>query len=174
MDNKRFSTIKEEVMDKWHEAVKIEGLPKEAFKPEIKIVKDKSGKSAYTFGIILNEHRFRRLGALEGNEGSNDCNLCNAVNLSKLEKGRNLFPDLKLEDFVVLANKFPIMEGFSMAITYKERPMYTTRNLDGVSKELEEWLDFTDKTGFELFHNSPGFGATIPKHEHWHLTSFRK
>ena len=169
---KRFQTIKPEVMERWRVAAEIEGIVKEAYRPEIKIVEDSSGMSKYTFGLILNEHRFRRPGAVQEKESPN-CNLCNAVALVNEEPLRDLSPDYKLLDFVVTLNKFPTVEGFSMAITREERPMFTASNLQGITEELSAVLDFADEKGFEVFHNSPGFGATIPQHEHWHLTSFR-
>ena len=173
MGGRQFSTIREDILERWRKAVEIEGVPKEAFKPEIKIVGDESERSRYNFGVILNEHRYKRHGIIDSKKENGACNLCKAVNSIEIEQERNLFPNYELLDFIVVPNKFPIVEGISLAITKKERPMYTTKDLSGVLEELEIFLNFTDKTGFEVFHNSPGFGATIPGHEHWHLTTFR-
>ena len=171
MSIKRFSTLKPEILERWYKSAEIEGIPKEAYRPNIKILKNE--RSGYSFGIIHNENRFKREhqnNPLENNKG---CNLCRAVNLAQNNFDLNLLTNNNLSNFAFTLNKFPFIEGFSMGISINERPMYTTKNLDGLEREIEEFLNLTDETGFELFHNSPGFGATIPKHEHWHLTNFR-
>ena len=171
MTEPKLSTLKKEILTKWHIAARIEGIVEEAYKPKIKIVGDESGKSSYTFGIIRNEKRFNRLDVAKKDELQ--CNLCNTIKSARDEPERNLFPGHHLMDFLVTINKFPIIEGFSLAITEKERPMFTTSNLNGVAQELDLFLKFADETGYEIFRNSPGFGATIPNHEHTHLTTFR-
>lgn len=174
MSGNQFSTLREDIRERWSRAAEVEGIQKEAYQPDIRIVKDTSGKSGYTFGIIRNEHRFKRAGAEPGQPEQGSCNLCNAVQLVLENPMRNIMLNHKLLDFVITPNKFPIIEGFSMAVAKEERPMFTTKNLEGVADELAAILDFADRTGFEVFHNSPGFGATIPSHEHWHLTTFRR
>ncbi len=170
MQHEKFSTLNQEMSKRWRTAAEAEGIQEEAFTPEVRIV---PGNRGYNFGVIRNEHRFKRAG-VETKNAFDYCNLCNAVRLAQEDAKRNLAPDYNLADFIVTVNKFPINEGFSMAISEHERPMFTTQNLHGVAEELATMLDFADKTGFEVFHNSPGFGATIPTHEHWHLTTFRR
>ncbi|MCD4666268.1 hypothetical protein K8R47_00470 [archaeon] len=168
----KFATVNGDILSRWHYAAELDGIPTEAYRPRIKIVCDELGESEYTFGVILNEHRFNRPVNLSESKVAK-CNLCNAVRLAQEEPKREFHKDLRLSDYVITSNKFAFMEGFSMAIAREERPVYTTKNLEGISRELGVFLDFADETGFEIFHNSPGFGASLPQHEHWHLTTFR-
>ena len=41
-----------------------------------------------------------------------------------------------------------------------------------MTEDVTKLLEISKNTGLQLFHNSPGFGATIPNHEHLHLTNF--
>jgi len=165
-----FSTLKPEILEKWYVAARLDGVPEEAYKPGARIVT--ASDSGYSFGVIHNEYRFRRL-APDNNGDLNSCNMCTAVSFAMNECEKNLFPNEKLLDFIITNNKYPIHRGISLAITKQERDMYTTRDLSPLVEELKFFLDLSERTGFELYHNSPGFGATIPNHEHWHLTNFR-
>tara|TARA_Y100000310_G_scaffold341895_1_gene442748 strand:- start:3319 stop:4239 length:921 start_codon:yes stop_codon:yes gene_type:complete len=168
---KQFSTLQPAVLERWYKAAEIEGIPRDAYRPKIRT--EGNGDSGYTFGIIHNENRFNRPSMTDNNEGESDCNLCNAVELAQTKTGMDLFPEERVLDYLLTINKFPLIEGFSLGITEKERAMYTTKDLTNLETELNSFLNFADRTGFEIFHNSPGFGATIPGHDHWHLTTFR-
>jgi len=167
----RFATIQADILDKWHKATESIEIPKEALNPKAKIIKDSSGNSKYTFGAILNSYRFQR----DTQSDDDRCPLCGVLNEIEKNPVRNLFPDSKL-DYIVTPNRFPIMVGASLAIAKgtkeKERPVYTTRNLSKLSEEISELFSFADSTGFQIFHNSDGAGASIPHHEHWHFVNF--
>ncbi|MBS3085497.1 hypothetical protein J4225_02320 [Candidatus Pacearchaeota archaeon] len=170
--SEKFSTLRQKVLERWHKAAEVEGIPKDAYKPNIRIV-ESNANPGYVFGIIHNENRFNRPTSQENIKESSNCSLCNASLSAKNNQLMNLITEEKVLDYIFTINKFPIIEGFSLAITEKERPMYTTQKIDNLESELNYFVNFSDKTGFEIFHNSPGFGATIPAHEHWHLTTFR-
>ncbi|MEK6891372.1 MAG: DUF4922 domain-containing protein [Nanoarchaeota archaeon] len=159
----QFSPLKQEVLDRWFKAAESYEIPRDAYHPEVKIV---SKPGEFSFGVILNNYRFKRYAQRE-----DTCFLCDAVEMSEKESVRNLDPENILKEFRVLPNKYPLLPGTSLAITTKERPMYAT-NLDDLSRELSDLLEFTNKTGFRLFHNSPGAGASVEGHEHYHLTNF--
>lgn len=162
--------MNEEFLDRWNIAATIEEIPLEARFPEVRIIKDPSGKCDYTFGIIMNELRYNN--NISGGKGK--CNLCDAVEFATLKPQINLLPDEDILDFIVVPNKFPIVQGFSIAITKEERPVYTTNNLTNFVKEFLAIKDICSKYGLKVFHNSEGFGATIPWHEHWHLATFEE
>lgn len=172
--NKLFSTLKTPTLERWLAATNSDGVPSEAYAIETRIVRDNSGKSSYCFGAILNSYRFQRP---QSKPGDRDCFLCEAVeDMSSEDSIQNLFPEYILLDFVVRPNKFPVTKGASVAISNgignNERPMYTTKDLERVATEINEFAKFAKNTGFQFFHNSPGFGASISRHEHWHLTDF--
>jgi hypothetical protein len=162
------STLGRDSLARWRRAANSAGIPEEAYSPTVKIVRDKSGKSNYTFAVMLNSYRFKRYKLDES-----VCPLCEEVQIVGSELIKNLDPDSRLENFIVTPNKFPISEGASIAIDKgildRERPMYTTKNLDGLADELEKVFAFGNETGFRAHHNGEGAGATIPRHEHWHL-----
>lgn len=168
---RQYSTLKPKVLERWYKAAEIEGIPKDAYIPNIRTESDSS--SEYVFGIIHNENRFNRPMGSEDKKESGDCHMCGAVELAQNEVGMNLFPEERVLDYLLTINKFPTIEGFSLGITEEERPMYTTQDLGNLENELNYFFNLADRTGFEIFHNSPGFGATISGHEHWHLTTFR-
>ena len=161
----KFSSLNSEFLERWYKAVQIYGIPKEAYKPEVKIVKDKI-KGEFSFGIILNNYRFQRY-----EQPGNSCFLCDVVDISDKEQIMNLDPESKLKGFRVIPNKYPLLPGTSVAISTEERPMYTD-DLDHLPQELSNLIRFTNATGFRFFHNGPGAGASIPGHEHYHLTNF--
>ncbi len=171
-----YSTVKSEIIERWKIAASLDSITTENYSPEIAIINDISGKSEYTFGVIINENRFKRPGIIDG-KNDDVCYMCEAVKRCNDDTRRNLLPISTINNFALTSNKFPIHQGISLAIhsglDENEIPMYTTRDLNGLSTELETMLKLSKATGFELFHNSPGFGASIPKHEHWHLTNFR-
>jgi|SRR3989344_1384205 len=169
---KNYNTISDETLTKWHEGARMIGIPREAYNNPIKIVKDSSGKSKYSFGVVFNEYRAKRPG--KGSSGQTvRCHMCRMVNEALQEPAKNLFPKLKILDLIITPNGFPVAEGASMAISSrtdeKERPMYASNKSDNLENELRALFDSLDKTGFYIFHNSPGAGATIPGHEHWQL-----
>ena len=160
--------MNEEFLDRWNIAAAIEEIPMDALFPEVRIVSDPSGKCDYTFGIIMNERRYNK--SVSGDKRK--CNLCDAVDFATLNPKLNLLPNEDILDFIVVPNKFPIVQGFSIAISKEERPIYTTNDLTNFVKEFSAIKDIGSKYGLKIFHNSEGFGATIPWHEHWHLTTF--
>src|SRR3989344_7642722 len=119
MYNKEFSTLQHSISERWHKAAKREGILEEAYSPDVKIVEDPTGKSSYTFGVIRNEHRYKRLDTNSDKEEL-PCNLCNAVSLASEDDQLNLLPSNKSRDFIVTINKFPLIKGFSLAIIRNE------------------------------------------------------
>lgn len=168
---KNFSTLRPDILERWHHAANAAGIPREAYNPKVKIVRDPSGKSTYSFGVILNTYRFQRYEAIETD--NEKCLMCEAIQETRDEPLINIDPNAELSGFVVRPNKFPIQEGASLAITRdigdQHRKMYTTKTLDGLADEMTTLFTFGDETGFQVFHHSEGAGATIPNHEHWHL-----
>lgn len=165
----KFSTLDENLLKRWHELVETRGIPPEALKYKIKIVKDNSGKSDYGFGVIYNPYRSQRYNSLQ----NGSCPLCDVV--TEISNKPSAALDY-FSGFIVVPNRYPIIEGASLAISKgvkrNEKPMYTTNNLDGLADELRTLFSYADFTGFHVFHNSAGAGATIPSHEHWQLVNF--
>ena len=162
--------LKENFLIRWRAAFKENNSHSDIFTPKIKVV---SKKGEYSFGIIHNSYRFKRYFTKKER-----CPLCNEIiNLNKDVNG-NLDQEGLLSDYYVIPNKFPIVDGTSLAVTKgigeNERPMYDTKNLDNLAEELNKLINYANIINFRLFHNSEGFGATIPNHEHWHLTNFGK
>jgi len=171
-----FRTLKPEILDRWYAAAEKVGIPKESYQltaegRTVKVVRDPSGKSDFTFGVIHNSYRFER-----HKMASTDCPLCVVVDDVQNDPSMNLDLENKFPGSVVRPNIFPIVKGVSMAIAKgsgdNEKKMYTTKNLDGLVSELRETFAYADGTGFQAFHNSEGAGASIPGHEHWHLTNY--
>jgi len=50
--------------------------------------------------------------------------------------------------------------------------MFDVKTPNNLANELETLFNFGDETGFRIYHNSFGMGATIPEHEHYHLLNF--
>ncbi len=163
--------ISKDFLDKWKIAARLEGIPKEAYLPRIRIIKDYSRKFNYTFGVIMNKHRYKR--TLQKNQSNEKCNLCDAIKYASLNPKMNLSPN-DYSDFIIIPNKFPIIQGFSIAVSKKEKPIYTTENLENFIDDFSTIKEIGSKYGLKIFHNSVGFGATIPQHEHWHLTNFEE
>ena len=154
-----------ELLGNWRSAATAMGIPENAYHPTMKIVRDKH--SSFSFGVYLNEYRFARFDKIIG-----DCTLCDAIALAREEPQRMIFPENELPGFIITPNAFPLIEGASIAITTSDKPMYTTLQTAGVAEELRTVLDFCAEKGFRAYHNCEGFGATLPHHEHWHLTTF--
>ena len=57
--SEKFSTLRQKVLERWHKAAEVEGIPKDAYKPNIRIV-ESNANPGYVFGIIHNENRFNR------------------------------------------------------------------------------------------------------------------
>jgi hypothetical protein len=159
-----------EILEKWKKSAAAVGIPKEAYNPEVRIIKDESGKSKYTFGAILNSYRSKRP------MNPTECPLCDVAEERLKDPHRRIVSENELPGFVVIPNLFPIVQGVSIAIDQgfgeKERNMYNTNNLNSLTSELEAIFKFSNKTGFKAFHNSEGAGASIARHEHWHLTNY--
>ena len=167
-----FSTIKPDILRRWDRYMSEVEVPKEAYNPSIRMVSDDD--SSFTFGLMLNSYRHKRPGV--GVKMPDDCVFCTVVGEVKTNWERNLVPEYELPGNIVIPNIFPQIRGASVAVSsetgYKERGMATTRNPGLIVRDLNELSKFTDITGLKVFHNSPGFGASIPHHEHWHLTDF--
>jgi len=169
-----FPAPNQDVIARWLNIAKFLGIPEEAYNPEVRVIRDTSGKSNYLFGAILNENRSLR--PLDSLKNKMDCPLCGAVEDTKEEPGRRLDADSELKGYVVVPNIFPAKLGHSMAVTEGtrelEEPMYTTQNLDYVAEEMRKVFAYCTKVGFQAFHNGKGSGASVPNHEHWHLTNW--
>ena len=167
-----FLTLNESILQKWKASADLAGIPREAYEFKAKIVKDEAGKSDYNFGVILNNYRFKRpLSNIK------NCPLCDVIKEIKINTSRNLDYS-SLPGFFVIPNRFPIVEGTSNAITEGtdslEEKMYTTKSLKKLSNNFDKIISFTNYFGFRAFHNSEGAGASIYRHEHWHLTNYGK
>ena len=164
----KYSKLDGSILLKWDELMENSGFLKEV-NINVRVIRDTTGKSNYTFGIIYNTYRFQRPNPIN----IDLCPLCEEVKLSE-EKGENVlsyFPG-----FIVTPNKFPVLRGSCIAISTEtaqnERPMYTTKNLDNLVEELKNVFKYADSTGFCVYHNCEGFGATLSRHEHWQLVNF--
>jgi|GEM_PF-3310870 len=171
--NKTFSTINKQFLTRWIYVAEQVGIPPRAYHPQVKLVRDETGKSSYTAGIIFNPFRLERPFNLEKSER---CSLCQALKESQtIMPYKDIAPQIS-KNFLITANLFPYIIGSSIAISKEvnelERPMYNTRNLEGLTSELNEVFSIADKLGLKVFHNSYGAGASIPNHEHWHLLDF--
>jgi len=168
----RFSKIDKNILQKWREIAELEQIPLDSLTSKVRYIEGEKGQ--YSFGIILNPRRVKR----EKNkiESKSYCPLCKSANSLLYDEKLSLLPKKSDSDLVFSINSFPLFEGFSLGFSNKifpnERPLYTTGDLSNLESELSEVLDISKNYGFQIFHNSPGFGATIPQHEHWHLTNF--
>ncbi|MDO8467783.1 MAG: hypothetical protein Q7S56_02445 [Nanoarchaeota archaeon] len=165
--NKNCLDLNQSILERWAQAAALLGVitPSDI---KVKIVRSKD--SSYKFGVILNEKRFNRPSDINGNY----CKLCRDVEKANEDVRLNLSNGTNLGDMIVIINKYPIFPGFSLAVPSPERVSYSTSDLSNLKKDLERLLPFSDETGLELCHNQPGLGATIPLHDHWHLTNFKK
>lgn len=166
--NEKFSSIKNDFLERWVFAVQEAGISQRAYNPQVRLIKDKD--STYSIGVIFNPYRFERL-TLKVESGS-ECKLCLELKDSVANPFKDLVPNIS-ENFLVTYNAFPHTIGSSMAITKnktgKERTMYNTKDLSGLALELDEIFKIAEKLGLKVFHNTFGAGATIFSHEHWHL-----
>lgn len=142
--------------------------PSKGLYPQVRLVKDND--SNYSIGVIFNPQRLAR--PYQKIENTDGCKLCSELKDCDLNPYKNLAPEIS-KNFIVTYNAFPHAIGSSLAlaknINGKEKPMYNTKNLDGLALELYEISDIADKVGLRFFHNNFGAGASIPSHEHWHL-----
>ena len=168
---KNFKTLCHEIERRWKRSAELAKIPEEGYQPEVKIVSDPSGALHFTFGVILNSYRYQKPVNVTGN-----CPLCEVVEEVRETPERNLDLKSELPDYIIIPNKFPIVRGVSMAvhtgIEKNEQPMFSTSALDGLEYELEKMFTFTTAKGFQAYHNSDGLGASITRHEHWHLTNY--
>ncbi len=167
----QYSTISLNLLKEWIRIAHSHGVSSEHYTtPKIKVVANNS-QSGYQFGVIFNSNRKNRPG-LNKNEVDNECALC----IKLKDSSDFLLPDLKTSNFIFFPNLFPTIRGMSLAISSgidsKEKPMYTTNNLDSLNDDFHELIKISESLGLKLFHNSPGFGASLPRHEHWHLVDF--
>jgi len=169
----KFSDIREDFLEKWISAVEQAGIPKRAYSPQVKLIKDEKGVSPYTFGAIFNPYRFER--PFQKKENITGCPMCSELKSCDSNTYKDLAPDIS-PNFLVTYNAFPHIIGSSMAIAKnvngEEKPMYDTRNLENLALELNEVFNIADQLGLKVFHNNYGAGASIPNHEHWHLLNF--
>lgn len=163
-------------LDSWEKAARDVGIPQEAYQPRVRVIKDDSGNSGYSFGIILNPYRTSR--PSDPTKNVLDCPLCQGLVEAESRPVRRLDKQFPLEGYAVIPNKFPTIKGHTMAVTNGikegEVPMYSTKSLEGVAEELEKMSSYASRLGLQAFHNSEGAGASIPNHEHWHLTNWEE
>jgi hypothetical protein len=173
MTNEKFSTINPEFLTRWISAVNQAGIPQRAYNPPIKIIGDNPKNPSYTFGVIFNSYRLER--PYQKVENTGNCRLCSELTDSLTNPYKNLALGIS-NNFLVTYNGFPHLTGFSMAVAKnvdgREKPMYNTRDLEGLASELDEVFSIANKLGLKVFHNTHGAGASIPGHEHWHLFDF--
>jgi len=152
-----------DLFSKWDRASEALEIPNEVCSPEIRIITDDLISSSYTFGLIYNPFRYER----PVNFKVEGCYLCEAVNQVKNNYGRVI---LESDNFIVTPNLYPVARGSSIAFSKftdsQEISMYRTSNLEGFVEVLEEYFKISRETGFQIFRNSPGAGASIPEHEH--------
>ncbi len=146
----------------WDRATELLGIPKEAYAPKLKVLRDLSGRSDYTFLAHLNPHRANRI-----KQRPNGCLLCKTFEKIVEEKELNL-GEIE-ENMIVYPNAFPFTRGASLAIPREHRPLYSTSNPGNLEEELKSILDFGSRKGLRMAHNYRGFGASISEHEHYHL-----
>ena len=84
---RQYSMLNDNILEKWYIAARLDGVPEEAYKPRVKIVSSK--ESGYSFGVIHNEHRFKRL-VNNGDNGKDVCSMCKAADLAVGDERRNL------------------------------------------------------------------------------------
>lgn len=165
-----FPKLNQEIADKWVTAADRMGVPQENYPTDIKIVS--SPDSDFTFGVILNERRALR--PQDTTQTKINCPLCRTVNEIQ-DKATNI-SNSQIHDYVVIPNLFPVMGGHSLAVTSgmeeKEVPMYTTKNLSRFPEQMNKIFRYCSEKGFQAFQNGPGAGASIPNHEHTHLTNW--
>lgn len=168
---KNFKTLRSKMELRWKQSAELAKIPEEGYQPRVKIVKCLSGESHFTFGIILNNYRF-----LYSPNVATNCQLCEVVEEVKETPERNLDRESKLHDYIAIPNKFPIAKGVSIAIHVntgdREQSMFSTIKLDGLEGELENIFEFASINGFQAYHNGDGLGASVTRHEHWHLTNY--
>ncbi len=165
------NSLRPEYVARWRAIAEKKGLPPESYNPAVRRVEDPSGKSPFKFGVLNNSYRFERDNSPQS---ASACFLCDAVT----EATQN--PELQvaegLEGYICVAQKFPGMREHSLALAQEtrpnERPIYTTSNLNGLERELAKIFQFGAQTGWRMYHNGVGVGASIPGHEHWHMTNF--
>ncbi len=157
------------ILERWIPAAEAFGVPKDSYNKETRMIEDKSQRQAYSFALIFNPHRIKRY----HQQNTQDCPLCATLQEAKANPEILLFPQEDRGEFTLIPNKFPSVAGASVALSREHRPMYTTQNLSGLAEGLDLLLKFKDREGFCLHHNSEGAGASIPSHEHYHLTNYK-
>lgn len=162
--------LREEYLERWRVIATSRGLPPESYNLSVKLVEDSTGKSPFSFGVLHNAYRFERY-ALP----PDSCALCEAATEAAREPSLQLAEGM-LPGYICVTQKFPGMREHSLAIAKEtrpnERPVYTTSRLDGLEGELASVFRFGSETGWRMYHNGVGVGASIPGHEHWHMTNF--
>ena len=171
--SEKFSTDKNYFLNRWIYATEKAGIPCVAYNPKIRLIKDEQDKLEYSFGALFNPNGFNR--PFNTDSKSESCPMCFELIETNTKPYKDLAPGIS-ENFLITYNAFPHLIGSSIAIARnvngKEKPMYTTSNLNGLKQELDELFSIADEIGLMVFHNNFGAGASIPNHEHWHLLNF--
>jgi hypothetical protein len=164
--------LPEQFPARWYRAAKLMGVDL-TVSPRARVVADPTGASSYRFGVFYNEARVKRTAALAETVG---CPLCNQVASAVREPLLDLTPEFPAASYLTTPNLFPPTALSSLCVQrgtgIGERPMYRTndaRSLSTLAEELPRLYDLSGVLGMSLMHNSPGGGASIPRHEHWHL-----
>lgn len=163
---------REDFLQKWDKSAKDSNIPESALNPRVRVLQ---GEDDYSFGVIFNPHRFQRpMRKMD----ADSCVLCEVVEDTKAGRNVSLDSENVLKDNIVVANKFPTMRGHGLILNSgtgkNEKPMYSTRNVNGLSQEIRKVMEFAGDRGLQAYHNSVGAGASIPGHEHWHLTNWKE
>jgi hypothetical protein len=164
-------SLRTEVSERWNRAARVVGIAPEAHTDlRVKILENPS--TDYTFGAILNPHRFQR--PMKPKE----CPLCEAIEFGREDPRRLLFSEGTNANYLFIPNLFPVVQGASLALSRGtgegEIPMFHAGTSDGrdLAGELGEMFSFADRTGFRVYHNGDGAGASIVRHEHFPLVDF--
>ena len=160
--------ITSEMHERWLAAAEATQIPSSFYEIESRAIL--SDKSPFKFGVFYNPSRHRRPGI------ETECKMCYELEEARKNPLRTLATN-EIVGFTVIPNRYPSALGFSMAIPEvvtdkSHRPMYNSSDLGEFVRDVQLLLPFAKKHGFELYHQTSGAGATIPQHEHWHLTNW--
>lgn len=153
-------------VEKWGDAAFELGVPEESYDVKVRVIRD--SESSYSFGLILNPYRFKNCEIVD-----DKCNLCYAIENAEENEDVKIYES---ENYIVIPNIAPVIKSASVVIRKgvgtKERGVYRTTDLNDLEKELEEVFGLSNDLRVYLVHNSPGAGASINRHEHWHVVDY--
>ena len=101
---KEYPGVDEKILQRWNLAAKLMGIPGEAYDMPVKIVRDKTRKSNYTFGVIYSPYRGKRPSQ---SIGEINCHMCRMSKEAEENPVKNLLHDRYTEEFIVTPNSYP-------------------------------------------------------------------